>query len=133
MSEYDNMLQDMDINEMMIEEGENINRRLRSNFKFFNKRIKHYNMEILILTSKVLKLKKDILAYNEILEEYKKDVEKQVQVDILECKLCRDDLSNCIIEPCKHIVCCYDCFKKIEDGRCPMCRVEYTECYKIYF
>jgi hypothetical protein len=122
-----------ELNEIMIEEGENLTKRLRLLLKFFNNRVRYYNIEIHLLTHQVLKLKKDIYAYYDILEEYKKDVEKQIKVDVLECKLCRDELSNCIFEPCKHMICCHKCFKKLEDGKCPMCRTEYTECYKIYF
>ena len=58
--EINNMLEDVDINEMMIEESENINTRLKSIFKFFNKRIRHYNMQIQILTRKTINLKKEM-------------------------------------------------------------------------
>ena len=69
----------------------------------------------------------------EILEDYHKDIDKYSKIEMMECKLCRDDISNCVIEPCKHVVCCDNCVKKIEDGKCPVCRVEYTRYYKIYF
>tara|TARA_Y100000591_G_scaffold185133_1_gene159785 strand:+ start:524 stop:937 length:414 start_codon:yes stop_codon:yes gene_type:complete len=131
--EINNMLEDVDINEMMIEESENINTRLKSIFKFFNKRIRHYNMQIQILTRKTINLKKEMYSYYDIIQEYKRDVDRQARMDTMECKICRDEISNCIIEPCKHMVCCYDCFQKIEDGKCPMCRVEYTNCYRIYY
>lgn len=131
--ELNNMLHDLNINEMMIEEGENINTRLRSIFKFFNKRIHHYNLEIQILTSKIIKLRREMHECYEILEDYHKDIDKYSKIEMMECKLCRDDISNCVIEPCKHVVCCDNCVKKIEDGKCPVCRVEYTRYYKIYF
>ena len=137
MSEEDqalnNMLHDLNINEMMIEEGENIHMRLRSIFKFFEKRIKHYNIEIQILTSKILNLRKNISYYNNIIEEYRNDIERQQKVDSLECKLCKDSLSNCVMEPCKHLVCCYECFEKLEEKKCPVCRVEFTNCLRIYY
>ena len=31
---------------------------------------------------------------------------------MMECKLCRDDISNCVIDPCKHVVCCDNCVKR---------------------
>tara|TARA_Y100000592_G_C5365920_1_gene266038 strand:+ start:189 stop:602 length:414 start_codon:yes stop_codon:yes gene_type:complete len=131
--EINNMLHDLNINEMMIEEGEYINTRLKSIFKFFNKRIHHYNIEIQILTSKIINLKKEMYSQYDILQEYKKEVDRQTKIDMLECKLCRDNISDCIVEPCKHMVCCYDCIGKMEEKKCPVCRVEYTECFKIYF
>lgn len=133
MSEHEQDFDNIRINNFMLDEANNMINRFKFLLKFFNDRVRHYNIEIYNMTNKIIKLKKDIITYYDILDEYKKDVSKQTKIDILECKICRDELSNCVIEPCKHLVCCYECFKKIEDGKCPICRSDYTTCFKIYY
>ena len=134
MSEYE---RDFDNNihltDFMLDEANHIVNRFKFLLKYFNDRVRYYNMEIYAMTNEIINLKKDIITYYDILEEYKKDVSKQTRLDILECKICRDELSNCVFEPCKHLVCCYKCFEKIEDGKCPICRTSFTTCFKIYF
>ncbi|KAL7721714.1 hypothetical protein QTN25_001364 [Entamoeba marina] len=46
------------------------------------------------------------------------------------CKICLCNEKDCVISPCGHFVCCYDCGKRID--KCPMCRVTDITLIKIY-
>ena len=125
--------QEIEINNMMYDETLSSINKIKTLLKFFNSRVRFYNIEIHLLTHQILKLKKDIYIYYDILDEYKKDLDKQLKVDVLMCKICYTELSNCILEPCRHLVCCYDCVEKLQDNKCPMCRTEIENQYKIFF
>jgi hypothetical protein len=55
---------------------------------------------------------------------------KKKKKDIALCVICQDKKPNSFLSPCTHKVCCVDCavelFKKSEQNKCPVCRVEIT-------
>ena len=125
--------QDNEINDFLVNETNSIFKQFQTVLKFLNSRVRYYNIEIHLLTHQILHLKKDIYTYYEILDDYKKDLEHQVKVDVITCKVCYEKISDCIFEPCKHMVCCDECSNKIMDNKCPMCRTNIESKLKIYF
>jgi hypothetical protein len=47
------------------------------------------------------------------------------------CNICYSNDSNCILIPCGHKCCCYECSKNI-NKKCPICRNEIDNVYKIF-
>ena len=39
-----------------------------------------------------------------------------------ECCFCLDDVAVVVLQPCKHKCLCEECYKKIKDKKCPLCR-----------
>lgn len=100
---------------------------------FYNNRVRYYNSEIGILTDIIKKLREKILVYMELYEDYIKKIDNEIRIEKIKCKLCLDNLSNCIIMPCKHFCCCVECIDKLETNNCPICREPFQEYYKIYY
>jgi hypothetical protein len=100
---------------------------------FYNNRVRFYNKEIDILTNILKTLKTKILIYMKLYDEYIKKIDNEIKIEKIMCKLCLDNLSECIIIPCKHFCCCYNCINQLETNNCPMCREPFEEYYKIYY
>tara|TARA_Y100000992_G_C20885110_1_gene313640 strand:+ start:86 stop:439 length:354 start_codon:yes stop_codon:yes gene_type:complete len=100
---------------------------------FYNKRVRFYNTEIFILTKQVKDLEKELLAYLSLRERYKKEISDFEILNNLMCKICMENISDCIINPCKHFVCCEKCMNKLEDNKCPMCREIFEDYMKVYY
>jgi len=47
----------------------------------------------------------------------------------LECRICMDNLINCVFMDCGHSMCCFDCGSQLV--YCPMCRRDVIKCFKI--
>ena len=101
--------------------------------EFYNRRVRFYNIEIYILTKQVKELEKELLAYLSLKDRYKKEISDIENFNNLMCKICMNELSDCIIKPCKHFVCCEECLKKLSDSKCPMCREEFEDYMKVYY
>ncbi|XP_041354547.1 3-hydroxybutyryl-CoA dehydrogenase-like [Gigantopelta aegis] len=51
-----------------------------------------------------------------------------------DCAICMDRLRDCLMQPCHHMVTCYECSKMLfnrKDG-CPICRKNIKELIKVY-
>jgi hypothetical protein len=48
------------------------------------------------------------------------------------CVICQEYTKNHVSIPCGHLVSCTRCTKKMEDDRCPLCRVPYTQLLRIF-
>lgn len=101
--------------------------------EFYNRRVRFYNTEIFILTKQVKELEKELLAYLSLKERYKKELKDLETVHQLMCKICMTELSDCIIRPCKHFVCCENCISQLQDNKCPMCRQDFVDYLKVYY
>lgn len=100
---------------------------------FYNTRTKYYHKEINILKEQILLLKKKILIYYEMLDSYREEADNYEKINMLNCKICLNKLSNTIIKPCNHIVCCESCLSNLESDICPVCRTPFTSYYKIFY
>lgn len=51
------------------------------------------------------------------------------------CRICIDKKSNCTFYPCGHVCLCDDCKQDYEKrfSTCPLCKQNYTVCFRIYF
>ncbi len=101
--------------------------------KFYNSRVQYYNTEINILKKQILLLQKKILIYYEMLDNYREEIDNHDKINMLNCKICLNKLSNIIIKPCNHIVCCDSCISNLETETCPVCRTPFTSYYKIFY
>lgn len=100
---------------------------------FYNNRVRHYNREIQILMDIIKKLRTKILIHMELYEEYIKKIGNEMRLEKLLCKICLEELSDCIVVPCMHFCCCEKCIDKLETNNCPICRQDFTNFYKIYY
>ena len=100
---------------------------------FYNTRVKYYNTEITLLKEQISLLQKKILIYYEIIDSYQTKTDNYDKINMLNCKICLNKLSNIIIKPCNHIVCCDSCLSHLESNTCPMCRTPFTSYYKIFY
>lgn len=48
------------------------------------------------------------------------------------CSICFTNKINTIILPCGHVSCCDYCLDKLEDHKCPICRVEIRTFRKLF-
>jgi hypothetical protein len=53
------------------------------------------------------------------------------QNNVLLCIVCVENPRDCIIQPCKHVVCCRQCCAKIMF--CPICRTRIVRSEHVYF
>ena len=74
-------------------------------------------------------LRKYMLFFNDIETKYNLvHKEKQSQEDSQDsniCPICLDKEKNIHVSPCGHMF-CYECIKKLNDKRCPICRKDMT-------
>jgi len=110
---------------------------------YFNEKLRFYQTEISSVliqiqleNSKLKLLKKLCNFYSEKLDKKKEDnINYYIQVkkiDKLICKICLQNTSNCIIEPCMHFCCCIECIDKLTNNKCPICRKDFTNYLKIF-
>lgn len=100
--------------------------------EFYNKRVRFYNIELFILTNQVKELEKKLLAYLLLKDKYTKELNNLEKFESLLCNMCCDEISDCIIHPCRHLVCCETCINKLSSNVCPMCREPFETYYKIF-
>ena len=56
----------------------------------------------------------------------------------MECKICFEQQLDCVLLPCGHACCCYECGIRVKFsslgglGRCPICRVGITSVLQIF-
>lgn len=100
---------------------------------FYNKRVRFYNTELFILTNQVKALEKKLLIYLLLKDKYTKELDNFEKFESLLCNMCCEEISDCIIHPCRHLVSCESCLKKLTTNVCPMCREEFETYHKIYF
>ena len=104
--------------------------------KFYNKEIERYNKLIELYQIR-------IKLCNHILSDLVMSItskEKQLEklsnnvkfIERIKCKICYENISNCIFEPCLHMCCCYECIKQLENDSCPICRKSYENILKIF-
>jgi hypothetical protein len=101
--------------------------------EFYNKRVRQYNIEIFMMEEMVKKLRARALALLMLMNEYRKETVNIEKYNMIICKLCCEEVSDCILEPCKHCVCCKECLHKLTDRICPVCREPIIEFFKLYF
>lgn len=101
--------------------------------EFYNNRVKQYNKEIYRMNELVEKLRHRAFALLVLSYEYKKEIENIDKYNMILCKLCYEEISDCILDPCKHCVCCNKCLKKLVTRNCPICRQPITKYFKFYF
>ena len=71
----------------------------------------------------------ELLKYEELITCSEKKI-KNLE-DRFECIICLNNERNNLFLPCKHLVCCSSCIKKIKF--CPLCQKEISSNIKIYF
>lgn len=49
------------------------------------------------------------------------------------CGICFTELMDALIWPCYHIFSCYQCTRRIEDIRCPVCRLKIEKVIRVYY
>ncbi|XP_046333342.2 3-hydroxybutyryl-CoA dehydrogenase-like [Haliotis rufescens] len=51
-----------------------------------------------------------------------------------DCAICMDRLRNCLLQPCHHMVTCYECSKMLHNRKdgCPICRKDINSIIKVY-
>ncbi len=50
-----------------------------------------------------------------------------------ECRVCLAALADIVFQPCHHVVCCGTCTVALQQQRCPICRQDVTEAFRIFF
>tara|TARA_B100000131_G_C17943305_1_gene543282 strand:- start:128 stop:511 length:384 start_codon:yes stop_codon:yes gene_type:complete len=104
--------------------------------RFYESEISRILIQIQLENSKLKLLKKISNFYNEKLlkkkEEYINFNIQLKKIDKLICKICLENTSDCIIEPCMHYCCCIECIEKITNNKCPICRNNFTKYLKIF-
>jgi E3 ubiquitin-protein ligase BOI-like protein len=48
------------------------------------------------------------------------------------CKICNIKNINILLIPCSHLICCTDCYDKLQDVKCPVCKNDIVNTMKIY-
>jgi hypothetical protein len=111
---------------------------------FFNDKLRFYQNQITTILIKKeveeskLRLLKRLNTYynNKINDKQEQNKLHDLQVKKIEkliCKICLENTSQCIIEPCMHYCCCMDCINKMTNNICPICRTPFTNYLKIFF
>jgi hypothetical protein len=55
-----------------------------------------------------------------------------VMAEKMECVICNDQMRNVIFQPCHHMCVCYDCYKKLQNKQCPMCKASVSSITEIF-
>jgi hypothetical protein len=71
---------------------------------------------------------------NCVLENLEKNKKIKIK-NSTSCRICMDKTSNCTFYPCGHVCLCDDCKQDYEKqySICPLCKQNYTVCFRIYF
>jgi len=82
---------------------------------------------IIVLPFVVLRIKQYILERRVARNMLKnKPLESQPLINHSEedniCTVCLDVQKDCILHPCKHMCCCYNCYILLNNNKCPVCR-----------
>lgn len=51
---------------------------------------------------------------------------KWQSIEQTDCAICMDEKAEICFEKCKHFVCCKKCVYKINNGKCPICRADFS-------
>jgi len=57
---------------------------------------------------------------------------KHIVTEKMECIICADKLRNVIADPCHHLCMCYDCYTKLPEKTCPMCKSHIRDITEIF-
>ena len=98
-------------------------KRYKNLIELYETRIKFYNTAITQSTG-LIRNKQNIL---------RKLNTKIDKIEFLTCKICMENVSDCIIRPCLHFCCCLECMNKLIDPKCPMCRIPFDDYFRIYY
>lgn len=71
---------------------------------------------------------KDVEKYSKLIPIFKK--KKKKTLTSMECSLCFVNEKTIVILPCKHLLCCSDCVKKIDE--CSVCKGPKVDILQIY-
>jgi hypothetical protein len=110
----------------------------------FTEKLRQYNHEITQLCIKNelelsrLKLLKRLYNFydDRLLKKKEENILFDLQtrkIDKRICKICLENTSQCIIQPCLHFCCCEECIEKMANNVCPICRAPFEEYLKIFF
>ena len=97
-------------------------KRYKNLIELYETRIKFYNIAIIQNTG-LIENKQNILQ---------KLNDKINNIELLTCKICMENISQCIIRPCLHFCCCLDCMIKLKERKCPICRIPFNDFYRIF-
>ena len=103
-------------------------------FKYISKNKKQINemqymKRVLMRKSRKLKFRKKKITN---LEAEIKVIKTSSDKKENNCKICFTNSIEIAIIPCGHLQLCYECFSKINDGKCPFCKQEMEGILKVY-
>tara|TARA_Y100001972_G_C7635533_1_gene319054 strand:- start:271 stop:639 length:369 start_codon:yes stop_codon:yes gene_type:complete len=120
----DNFLSDETINNLN-------NNLLEYNKKVYKylKLIKQYEYQIKIYNKLIIDIKLEI---NKLKIVYNKYNNSLTNIENFLCKICFESYSDCIIMPCMHFNSCEKCLIKMNDQKCPFCRISFDKYIKVF-
>lgn len=126
-----------------MEDEDNYFTEIKTFLDYFSEKLRFYQNEIsrILIKKEIeesrLKLLKrlNIFYSKRLFEKKEKNMlhDNQVKkIDKLICKICLENTSECIIEPCMHYCCCLECINKMENNNCPICRTSFDNYIRIF-
>jgi Zinc finger, C3HC4 type (RING finger) len=78
----------------------------------------------------------DIFLFRGTLKKFDKSIfeTRECEKILSKCRICMETDSSCTFYPCGHVCICSDCKQDYERrfGTCPVCKIKYTVCFKIF-
>ncbi len=110
---------------------------------YYNRRSRFYNDEIRRYQKLIELYETRLKIFDHFLIHCTREIEgkkliiqklddKINNIELLTCKICMENISQCIIRPCLHFCCCLDCMLKLVERKCPICRIPFNDFYKIF-